>query len=180
MVAYALPTAAPQVAMINETNDLNNKANNDGIGEVESPVTAQESNEEATLDPSTTALATRAFVAYVFPSRLQRKAGPGILVVAGLTVSGISFLPECDTVPTGHIESPIWKTSEEGGRLSDGHREDPGVLRVLGMRGIFSKIGNRQALAVMWAKRPCFQVLDVSRVGFTTQVQEIPMDRRHR
>lgn len=178
-VAYALPTAAPQVPMIQETDDTKDKANNDGIADVESPVPAQESNEEM-LDPSTTALATRAFIAYVFPSRLPGKVGPGILVVAGLTLSRISFLPEGDTVPMWHIESPIWETSEVGGRLSDSHQEDPGVPRVLGMRGIFSQIGNRQALAVMWAKRPCFQVLDVGRIGFSTEVQEIPMDRRHR
>lgn len=140
--------------------------------------TQQEDDEEAVRPGS---LPAGALVAAVLPSRLQ---GPdaascsGILVAAGVALSGFSFLREereCDE-GQGFF---LWASEE---RLGDGSgREgEGGPPRVLGMRALVPRRGNQQALALVWAERPSFQVLDVSRRGCAGVVEHISLARRHR
>lgn len=133
-----------------------------------------------------------ALIAAVLPSRLRgpnATAGPGILVAAGVTLSGISFFTE----ERGGGESQstlLWESSAEEAGLDDGSgggssggEDGVGGLvlpRVLGMRGLVPRRGSQQALAIVWAERPSFQVLDVSRGGRAGVVEEVSLARRHR
>lgn len=126
-------------------------------------------------------LASGALVAVVISGRLRGNAGPGILVVAGVALSGVSFLPEGGALPQRQgDESPIWEDSGLADALDGSGREGGVVPRVLGMRGLMSENGAQQALALVWAERPSFQVLDVSCAGRAGLVQKVPLARRHR
>lgn len=121
-------------------------------------------------------LAIGALTATAVTGHLRCSAGPGILVAAGVALSGVSFLPASEDG-----NSLLWENSrvlaEMGG---DGSQGGEAVPRVLGMQGIVSGSGFQQALALLWAERPSFQVLDVGRAGSPALVQEVPLGRRHR
>lgn len=154
----------------------------------------EEDGEEAVDGRS---LPAGALIAAVLPSRLRgpdASAGPGILVVAGVALSGISFLPE-DRGGGGSQSPLLWEPSADETGMDYARagvsvcREDGGgggggcgmvLPRVLGMRGLLPRRGYQQALAVVWAERPSFQVLDVSRGGRAGVVEEVPLARRHR
>lgn len=155
----------------------------------------EDDDEEEAVDGRS--LPAGALIAAVLPSRLRgpcASAGPGILVVAGVALSGISFLPE-DRGGGGSQSPLLWEPSADETGMGYGSvgvsvcREDGGggggsgrmvLPRVLGMRGLLPRHGSQQALAVVWAERPSFQVLDVSRVGPAGVVEEVPLARRHR
>lgn len=150
----------------------------------------EEDEEEEAVDGRS--LPAGALIAAVLPSRLRGSnaaAGPGILVAAGVTLSGISFLPEDRGGDECH-SSLLWGSSTDDMGIDYGSvgpsncREDEsdGVVlpRVLGMRGLVPRRGSQQALAVVWAERPLFQVLDVSRGRRAGVVEEVSLARRHR
>lgn len=132
-----------------------------------------------------------ALVAAVLPNRFRgpnASAGPGILVAAGVTLSGVSFLPAEMDCGADH-RSYLWtSTAEEAGVNDRGVEgtggevgsDEPMPPRVLGMRGITPISGAQQALALIWAERPSFQVLDVSRGGRAGIVEDVLLSRRHR
>lgn len=141
-------------------------------------------------------LASGALTAAIIPGRLQRgggggssssSAGSGLLVAAGVALSGISFMSEQE----GDDEGPLWKVKVSPAAAEELHHGTIGDTvgaaaaapppRVLGMRGIVSHSGARQALVVVWAERPAFQVLDVGRAGSSAGVvEEVSLERRHR
>lgn len=133
--------------------------------------------EEEMVDPQS--LAVGALVAAVIPSRLQGNAGPGVLVLAGVALSGVSFLSESDSfLSEGAREKPLWEVPVE---FTGGEEHGGKVSRVLGMEGLVSGGGgDQQALAVVWAERPSFQVLDVGSAGNVEVVQDVSLCRRHR
>lgn len=144
----------------------------------------QEEGEEA-VNPGS--LPAGALVAAVLPSRLR---GPdtggcsGILVAAGVALSGFSFLPKEREGGEGE-SSFLWEsyeTEERRGDESSRGGDGCGLIppRVLGMRALVPRRGNQQALALVWAERPSFQVLDVSRRGRAGVVEHISLARRHR
>lgn len=132
-----------------------------------------------------------ALVAAVLPSRLKgpnASAGPGILVAAGATLSGVSFLPAERECGEDH-RSLVWQSNAEEAGFDDGsaagsgpgdESDEPMSPRVLGMRSIMPDSGSQQAVALMWAERPSFQLLDVSRGGRAEIVEEVLLSRRHR
>lgn len=121
-------------------------------------------------------LASGALTAAIIPGRLQGSAGPGVLIAAGVALSGISFLSE-----TEGDEGPLWTVSRAAEELQGiGDGVGATVPRVLGMRGLVSHSGVRQALVVVWVERPSFQVLDVGRAGSARVVEEVALERRHR
>ena len=121
-------------------------------------------------------LASGALTAAIIPGRLRGSAGPGVLIAAGVALSGISFLSE-----TEGDEGPLWKVSQAAEVFHGiGDRLGPTVPRVLGMRGLVSHCGARQALVVVWVEPPSFQVLDVGRAGSVRVVEEVALERRHR
>lgn len=132
-----------------------------------------------------------ALVAAVLPSRLRgpnASAGPGILIAAGATLSGVSFLPAERESGEDH-RSLLWKSNAEEAGFDDGsgagsgregEGDEPTPPRVLGMRGIMPISGAQQALALVWADRPSFEVLDVSSGGRAGLVEEVLLSRRHR
>ncbi len=117
--------------------------------------------------------------------RSDASAGPGILVAAGVALSGVSFLPEeLGGGGRGREEPLLWRSTVED-MFDDGSRPgdrfgQPVKPRVLGMQGLVPRGGAQQALAVVWAERPSFQVLDVSRGGPAGVVEEMLLARRHR
>lgn len=130
-----------------------------------------------------------ALVAAVLPSpprRSDASAGSGILVAAGVALSGVSFLPEELEGGGRGGEGPVlWRSTIEEDSFDDGSRPgdrvgQPVQPRVLGMRGLVPRGGAQQALAIVWAERPSFQVLDVSRGGPAGVVEEMLLARRHR
>lgn len=128
-------------------------------------------------------LASGALVAIVLHSRLQGPAGPGILVVAGVALSGLSFLTAGDALLHKEPRNSLWAAPEAIlGLERDECGDEEGVAepRALGMRGLLSGTGDQQALALVWAERPSFQLLDVGRAGLAGIAQEIPLYRRHR
>lgn len=149
----------------------------------------EEEEEEEVVDARR--LPAGALIAAVLPSRLQGpngSAGPGILVTAGVTLSGVSFLPAERECGENH-RSLLWTSNAEEGGFDDGSgagsgREDgsdePMPPQVLGMRAIMPSSGTQQALALVWAERPSFQVLDVSRGVRAGVVEEVLLSRRHR
>lgn len=132
-----------------------------------------------------------ALIAAVLPSRLQgpsASGGPGILVAAGVTLSGVGFLPAGQECGEDH-SSLLWKSNADevgfddrsaAGGGGEGGSDELISPRVLGMRGIVPGSGAQQALALVWAERPSFQVLDASRDGRAGIVEEVPLSRRHR
>ncbi|CAM9293181.1 unnamed protein product, partial [Hapterophycus canaliculatus] len=145
----------------------------------------KEAEDDEKIHPGS--LPTGALVAAVLPSRLRgpnAAACSGILVVAGVALSGLSFLPDerdCDEAQS----SFLWESHAAEVPLDDGSGPKGGggglaTPRVLGMRALVPRRGNQQALAVVWADRPSFQVLDVSRHGRAGVVEHISLSRRHR
>ena len=121
-------------------------------------------------------LASGALTAAIVPGRLLGSAGPGVLIAAGVALSGISFLSE-----TEGDEGPLWNVSQTAEELpGNGDHVGAAVPRVLGMRGLVSHSGARQALVVVWVERPSFQVLDVGHAGSAEVVEEMSLERRHR
>lgn len=134
-------------------------------------------HEEQMVNPQS--LAIGALVAVIIPSRLRGNAGPGMLVVAGVALSGVSFLSEDESFVSERArEKPLWGVPEE---FTGGEGHGGMVSRMLGMQGLVSGGGGgQQALAVVWAELPSFQVLDVGGAGNVGVVQEISLCRRHR
>lgn len=133
--------------------------------------------EEEMVDPRS--LAVGALVAAVIPSRLQGNAGPGVLVLAGVALSGVSFLSEGGSfLSEGAGEKTLWEVPV---KFTGGEARGGKVSRVLGMEGLVSGGGgDQQALAVVWAERPSFQVLDMGSAENVGVVQDISLCRRHR
>lgn len=136
--------------------------------------------EEEEVDPRT--LANGALVATVIPGRLSTNDGPSFLVTAGVALTGIGFLPTYEVCGDRH-EGALGTLLEVG--------ENPGVQinldinsevtpRVLGMRAVVSGHDGLQALALLWAERPSFQVLHVKGARAATIIQEISLERLHR
>lgn len=149
----------------------------------------EEEGEEEEVDARR--LPVGALIAAVLPSRLQgpnASSGPGILIAAGVTLSGVSFLSAGREWGEEH-HSLLWKSNAEeagfdgGSGAGDGREFGGDELmppRVLGMQGVVPSNGNQQAVALVWAERPSFQVLDVSRGGSAVIVEEVLLSRRHR
>lgn len=147
--------------------------------------------EEADEEVDARRLPAGALSAAVLPSRLRGPnalGGPGILVAAGVTLSGVSFLPAGQECGEDH-SSFLWKSNAEDEGLDDRSAarsgrevgsDEPISPRVLGMQGIVPGSGSQQALALVWAERPSFQVLDVSHGGPAGIVDEVLLSRRHR
>lgn len=149
---------------------------------------------EETVDVRT--LPTGALAAVMLPSQFRGSAGSGILVVAGVTISGVNFLPEGDCVAQGAEEHFFLSTSATDSRDSNAGHHDEGSSstrdaqdeslamgrsqRVLGLEGVVPGNGAHQALIVIWEKQPMFHVLDVGHTGGATVIQQIPLSRRHR
>lgn len=146
----------------------------------EIPINRQEKEDEEVVDAIN--LARGASIATVIPTGRHSKGAVDILVVAGVALSGISFLPEGGGwQQTEGGSGPIWKVPEASeGSDCAGSRQVKNTPRVLGMRGVVSESGAQQALALVWAERPSFQVLDVGHADSIGMVQNISLGRRHR
>lgn len=127
-------------------------------------------------------LANGALVAAVIPGHLPRNAGPSFLVVAGVALSGIGFLPIGGLFQggEGEVYGPLLTVPDTPDQRVDSGRICEEPPRVLGMRAVVLGFSNLQALALLWMKRPSFQVLDVRRPGAANIVQDISLGRRHR
>ncbi|CAM9879335.1 unnamed protein product [Scytosiphon promiscuus] len=136
--------------------------------------------EEEMVHPGS--LPAGALVAVVLPSRMQghnAAACSGILVAAGVALSGFSFLPEERECGEGQ-SSFLWESHAIEERFGNDGGCGQAPPRMLGMRALVPERGNQQALALVWAERPAFQVLDVSRDGRAGAVEHISLARRHR
>lgn len=136
-------------------------------------------HDEEAVDPRT--LATGAVVATVIPGPLPQQDGPCFLVMAGVALSIVSFLKTSDVCTVGqHGDQGTLLEIEQAldARDRDGLRD--GAPRVFGMQAIVSEPGGLQAVAVLWAERPSFQVLDVGGAGEAATVQNVSLARLHR
>lgn len=136
--------------------------------------------DEEAVDPCT--LTSGTLLATVISGPLPQRHGPCFLVMAGVALSGITFLLTSDVVPAGqHGGHGVLMDVEDSTTVWDGGRDEgTGVSRVLGMRAIVSGLGDLQALALLWGERPGFQLLDVGQAIDAAIVQEVPLTRFHR
>lgn len=134
-------------------------------------------NQEETIDGNS--LASGALVAVVIPGNLSEEAGPSFLVIAGVALTGIAFLPTGDVVSGGKGDRMIWEVLGKISKrsLDDAVGHEP---RIFGMQALKAGASGLQALTVLWADRPSFQVLDVGDAGRATTMQNVPLNRMHR
>lgn len=121
-------------------------------------------------------LPSGASVAAVIPCSLPGKTGTSFVIVAGVSVTGVTFLHARSILPTrgGVRELNRWMPAAAGASAAEGGGSEQ---KVFSMRAVTLEARSLQALAILWAEQPSFQVLDVGDAGRATVMEDIPLSR---
>lgn len=111
---------------------------------------------------------------------LCRGSRPTFVVIAGVALTGVTFLPTSDVSLTGGAHEPLWGASPPPETVGAGGPLDDQGPRLFGMQAVVFGGGSSQALALLWAERPRFEVLDAGSGGRPAAAQHVSLGRTHR
>lgn len=196
-VAYSLPAPAPRVpvpedALTPAAGKSSDEAHDDADAGRRKILEKEEETEkvlrhgrkqrlsDASIDHEEVVdsrrLPSGAFVAAVIPCSLPGKTCISFVIVSGVSVTGVTFLHARGILPTrgGVRELNRGMPASVGALPADGGGPEQ---KVFSMHAVTLEARSLQALAILWAEQPCFQVLDVGDAERATVMEDIPLSR---